>query len=61
MVDFIYIGLLDQWRAQTENCKMKNSCLQWDSNPGPSAYEAKSLNVELLDKISIEQFHLSVQ
>ena len=25
------------------------SCLQWDSTPGPSAFEANALNVELLD------------
>ena len=37
---------------------MKNHCQQWDSNPGPSAYEAKSLSVALLDQISFE--HLNV-
>ena len=26
MVDFIYMGLLDQWGPRTENYKMKNSC-----------------------------------
>ena len=37
---------------------MKNSCPQWDSNPGPSAYEANSLSLALLVEISIE--HLNV-
>ena len=37
IVDFICMGLLDPWGAWTENNKMKNSCPQWDSNPGPSA------------------------
>ena len=37
---------------------MKNSCPQWDSNPGPSTYEANSLGVALLIEISIE--HLNV-
>ena len=27
----------------SENYKMKNFCPLWDSNPGPSAYEAKAL------------------
>ena len=30
---------------------MKNSCLQWDSNPGPFASEANSLSVALLVEI----------
>ena len=51
MVDFVFMGLLDLWEAQTKNDKMKNSCPQWDSSPGPSAYEAKSLSVALLDQI----------
>ena len=38
---------------------MKNSCPQWDSNPVPSAYEANSLSIALLDLISIE--HLKVE
>ena len=58
MADFICMGLFDPWEAQTENFKMKNSCPQLDSNPGPSAYEAKSQSVALLDEISIE--HLKV-
>ena len=33
MVDFICMGLIEMWGAQTENYKMKNSCPQWDSNP----------------------------
>ena len=37
---------------------MKYSCPQWDSNPGPSAYKAKSLSVVLLDEILIA--HLNV-
>ena len=50
MDDFICMGLLDLWWAQTENYNMKNSCPQWDSNPGPSAYEANALSVGLLEK-----------
>ena len=37
---------------------MKNSCPQWDSNAGLSAYEAKWLCVVLLDKISNEHFNI---
>ena len=58
IVDFIRMGLLDLWGAPTENYKMKNSCPQWDSNQGPSAYEANALSVELLQPISID--HLKV-
>ena len=36
----------------------KHSCPQWDSNPGPSAYEANKLSVELLELINID--HLKV-
>ena len=39
-------------RNETENNKMKYSCPQWDSNPGPSAYEYP-LSVALLVEISI--------
>ena len=37
-------------RSANENYKMKKTCPQWDSNPGPSAYmyEAKPLGVALL-------------
>ena len=49
MVDCICKGLLNMWWARTENYKMKNSCQQWDSNPGPSAYEANAPSVELLE------------
>ena len=58
MVNFICIGLLDLWGARTENYKIKNSWRQWDSNPGPSAYEAKSLSVAVLDQIYVE--HLNI-
>ena len=58
MVDFIYMDLLDLWWVQTENYKMKNSCPQWDSNLGPSAYEANTLSVELLELMNID--HLKV-
>ena len=51
MVDFICMGILYLRGARTENYKMKNSCPQWDSNPGPSAYEANALKVELLEMI----------
>ena len=37
---------------------MKNSCPQRDSNPGPSAYEASALSVELLELINTD--HLKV-
>ena len=53
MVDFIYMVLLDLLRVQTDNYKIKNSCPQWDTYPGPSAYEAKSLSVALLDQIHV--------
>ena len=44
---------------------MKNSCPQWDLNPGPSAYEANALSVELLelinhDHLKVTAFFLSV-
>ena len=58
MVDFICMGLLDLWGAQTENYKMKNSCPKWDSNSGPSTYEANMQSVELLELIYIA--HLKV-
>ena len=54
MVDFICMGLLDLWGARTVNYKMKNSCQQWDSNPGPPTYERIALRVELLDLINID-------
>ena len=37
---------------------MRNSCSQWDSNPGPSVCEVKLLSVVLLNRIYIE--HLNV-
>ena len=58
MADFIFMGLLDLWRARTENYKLKRACPQWDSNPVPSANEAISLSVVLLEQIFIE--HLNV-
>ena len=58
MVDFICMGLLDLWRARTENYKMKNSCPQLDSNPAHPAYKANALSVALLVEVSIE--HLNV-
>ena len=58
LVDYICMGILDQWGARTENYRIKSSCQQWDSNPGPSAYEANALSVELLELIYIE--HLKV-
>ena len=54
MNDLIFMGLLDLSVAQTENYKMKNSCPQLDWSAGPSASEAKSLSVALLDEVSIE-------
>ena len=58
IVDFICMGLLDLWGMRTVNYKMKNSCPQWDSNPGSSAYEANAVCVELLELINID--HLKV-
>ena len=52
MLDFICIGLLDQWGAQTKNYKKKYCWPQWYSNPEPFAYEANSLSVALLVEIS---------
>ena len=37
---------------------MKNSYRQWDSNLGPSAYEANSLSYALLVEIFIEHFNV---
>ena len=45
MAEFICLGLLDLWWAQTKNYKMNNTCPKWDLNPGPSAYEANVLSV----------------
>ena len=55
MVELICMGLFG---TQTENNKMKNSCPQLDSNPGPSAYEANALCVEILKLLNID--HLKV-
>ena len=60
MVDFICMGLLDLGWARTENYKIKNSCPEWDSNPGPSAYEPIVLSVELLDLIKIDYLKVTV-
>ena len=57
MVDFICMGILDIWAAQTDNYTMKNSCTHRDSNTGPSAYEY-SLSVVLLVEISIEYLNI---
>ena len=47
MVDFICKGYLV--RKSSENYKMKNSYQPWDSNPGPSAYEANALTLMYKD------------
>ena len=60
MGDFICMGLLDLWGAQTENYKMKNSCPQWDSNRGPSAYKANTLCVELFIRADIDHLKVTV-
>ena len=57
MVDFICMGLLDMLAAQTDNYIMKNSCTNWDSNTGPSAYEYPLSGV-LLVEISIEYLNI---
>ena len=49
---------LDLLGARAENNKMKNSCPQWDSTLGPSAFEANALSVDLLELINID--HLKV-
>ena len=56
-IDFICMGLLDLWWARAENYKMKNSCQELDSNPGPFAYEANALSVELLELIHIDHLN----
>ena len=56
MVDFICMGLLDIWAAQTDNYTIKIRT-HWDSNTGPSAYEY-SLSVVLLVEISIEYLNI---
>ena len=58
LFDFICMSLRDMCGARTENYKMKNYCPQWDSNPGPYAYEANALSVELLELINID--HIKV-
>ena len=50
----ICIGKLDLRGARTDNNKMKNSCPLLDSNPVPFAYEATSLSLALLERLSIE-------
>ena len=54
MVDFICMDLLDLLGTRTENYKMKSACPQWDSNPGPSAYEVNTLSDKLLELINID-------
>ena len=54
MVALICMGLLDLFGTRTGNYKMKNSCPQWDSNPGTSAFGANALSVELLELINID-------
>ena len=53
MVDFMNMDLIDLWGVRTENYKIKIS-----SNLGPSANEAKSFSLALLDKMSIEHFNV---
>ena len=36
-------------RESSQNCKMQNSCPQWDSNPGPPAYLASALPLSYED------------
>ena len=48
MVDFICMDLFNLFGTRTENYKMKNFCPQWDSNLGPSAYEANVPRVHLV-------------
>ena len=45
MVDFICKGYLELSRLQVQQDSQKktNSCQLWDLDPGPSAYEAKTL------------------
>ena len=52
------MGFFELRRALTENYQLKIACQQCDSNPGPSAYDAKSQSVALLDQIYIG--HLNV-
>ena len=59
MADLICMGLFELLGVLTDNYKIKKSCPQSDSNPGPSAYEVKSLSIALIDQISIE--HLNVE
>ena len=57
MVDIT--GLLDTFGTRIDNYKIKNSCPQWDSNPGHSAYEANALSVDLLELIIIDHLKQS--
>ena len=38
--------------------KMKQSCPEWDSNPGPSAYEANALELINIDHLMVTAFYL---
>ena len=38
---------------------MKNSCPQWDSSPGLSAYEANALSFKLLQVINIDDLKVT--
>ena len=58
MVDFILHGLTRPVRTANRECKIETSCPQWDSNPGPSAYEDDLLSVVLLYEIYTK--HLNV-
>ena len=59
MVDFLFAwAYLTCEEREPRVKKMKNSCPQWDSNLGPSAYEANAPSVELLELINID--HLKV-
>ena len=51
MVDFICKGYLELWedRESSENYKMKKIYQLWDSNPGPSAFEASALPLSYED------------
>ena len=60
IVDFICMGLVDLLEAQTQNYKMKNSCPQFDSNLGPSAYEANMLSWYYIEHIKVTAFYQSV-
>ena len=54
IVDFICMGLLEMQGARSENYKMKNSCLQRDSNSRPLGCEVTTDAIRQWDLIQVK-------